>query len=337
MIARPRSQLSLAPQEGWLSLFLVATMAVVVAWSLDDASLVLGRGAWTDFLPWAALGGVIAGFIGARVGWNRPVAHLIGAIFGVLVVGVMVGSVLDETGTLNLGQRFMETASSATSAILDFAVYKLPLTRQTGHYLLVLGLLCWANGQFAASAVFRHRRPIGPIVVLGAVLVANMSATLEYQVWFLVAFSLASLFLLIRLHALDERTTWIRRRIGDPSIVGSLYLRGGTIFIMIAVFLALALTASARSAPLAGFWDDAKPTLIEVSQFLQRIIPAAPGSRTFGVPTFGSQVTIGGLWSTADEPALEIDRPAGDSQQLYWRATTYDTFTLQGWTTSAPK
>ena len=236
----------------------------------------------------------------------------------------------------SLQGKYEATANAVVNAFIDFAVRGLPVTRETGHYLLVLGLLCWANGQFAASAVFRQGRPIGPIIVLGAVLVANMSATVHDQIWFLVLFSLASLFLLTRLHALEERATWIRRRIGDPSVVSSLYLRGGTVFILIAVFLALTLTASARSAPLAGFWDDAKPALVEISQWLQRIVPAAPDSRSLGVPAFGGQVTIGGLWSTSDEEALRIQRTPGNDDKYYWRATTFDKFTLNGWTSAAP-
>jgi len=335
MMQTVRSRFGRGPTEGWLSLVLVAILAVTVAWSLDDAALVLGQREWTDFLAWAALGGVALGFIGARVGWNRPLAHTLGAVAAALIVPMMVGSVLIPHATPSTA--YHATADSVTDAVIDFAVLQLPVTRQSGHYLLVLGLLCWANGQFAASAVFRHGRPVGPIVVLGAVLVANMSATQHDQIWFLVLFSLASLFLLIRLHALEERSTWIRRRIGDPAIVGSLYLRGGTVFILSAVFLALALTASARSAPLAGFWEDAKPALVELSQWLQRIIPAAPDNRTLGVPTFGGQVTIGGLWSTSNDPALEIDRAAGDGRDLYWRASTYDRFTLTGWTTTTPQ
>jgi transglutaminase-like putative cysteine protease len=334
MIRSSRDRVLRGPTEGWISLLLVGLLAVSVAWSLDDAGLVLGRADWTDFLAWAALGGVLIGFVGARVGWNRPTAHLIGAAAAALVVPLMVGGVLDPSGSLS--DRYAATSDSVVNAVIDFAVRQLELTRETGHYLLVLGLLCWANGQFAASAVFRQGRPIGPIIVLGAVLVANMSATLHDQIWFLVLFSVASLFLLTRLHALEERSTWIRRRIGDPSVVGSLYLRGGAAFIVVAVFFSLALTASARSAPLAGVWDDAKPWLVDVSQWLQRIVPTAPDSRTLSVPAFGPQVTVGGLWSTLDEPALEISRKPGDDDKLYWRATAYDRFTLQGWNTSLP-
>jgi transglutaminase-like putative cysteine protease len=327
-----RTRIAAAPAEGWISLFLVALLAVSVAWSVDDAALVLGQRDWTDFLPWVTLGGVAAGFLGARARWSRPVAHLVGAAFAALIIPVIIGSILDPAGSLSA--RYQATAGSVVDAALDFAVRGLPVTRQTGHYLLVLGMLCWANGQFAASSVFRHGRPIGPIIVLGTILVANMSATVHDQIWFLVLFSMAGLFLLTRLHALDERATWIRRRIGDPTTVGSLYLRGGTVFIAIAIFGSLALTATARSAPLAGFWDDARPALVDVSQWLQRIIPAAPDSRALGVPSFGQQVTIGGTWSTSNEPALEIFRTSGDDRRFYWRASTYDAFTLFGWSAS---
>ncbi len=332
MIAAARARLARAPDEGWISLFLVAIMAVTVAWSLDDAALVLGQRDWTDFLAWAALGGVLVGFLGSRVGWGRPLAHLVGAAFAALIVPLMVGGVLVPGGSPAV--RFDATASTSVNAVIDLTVRGLLVTRESGHYLLVLGLICWANGQFAAAAVFRHGRPIGPILVLGSVLVANMSATVHDQIWFLVLFTMAALFLLTRLHALDERATWLRRRIGDPSTVGSLYLRGGTVFIMVAVFGALTLTASARSAPLAGFWDDAKPVIVDISQWLQRIVPAAPDSRSLGVPSFGAQVTIGGLWSTGDDPALSIRRPAGDDFRYYWRATAYDTFTMNGWVAS---
>jgi transglutaminase-like putative cysteine protease len=325
-----RRRLTAAPAEGWISLLLVAILAVSVAWSLDDAALVLGNRDATDLLPWCALGGVVAGFLATRAGWGRFVSHLVGAVFAALIVPILAGSVLDADATF--GGRYVAAAAAALNATLDFVVRGLPVTRETGHYLLVLGFLCWANGQYAASAVFRQGRPIGPIVVLGTVLVANMSATVHEQIWFLVLFSTAALFLLTRLHALDERATWIRRRIGDPAIVGSLYLRGGTVFIVIAIFGSLALTATARSAPLAGFWDDARPALVGISQWLQRIIPPAPDSRSLGVPSFGQQVTIGGLWSTSTDPALEIFRTPGDDRAFYWRATAYDTFTMTGWT-----
>ena len=88
---------TLAPEEGWSSLVLVAADGRSrTAWSIDDAGWVLGRSEWTDFLPWAAVLGVAVGFIGAKTGWSRWVAHVIGATFAALIVPIIVGSVLPQ-------------------------------------------------------------------------------------------------------------------------------------------------------------------------------------------------------------------------------------------------
>jgi transglutaminase-like putative cysteine protease len=318
-----------APEEGWISLFLVAVMAVVMAAAIDDAGWVIANGKLTDFLVWAALGGVAAGFIGSKVGWNRWLAHGIGAIFAALVVPILVGEVLKPLWPV--GAQFREMADQSLQAWTDLIVNHAPVTRAIGHHLLVFGLLCWGTGMFAASAVFRHHRPLSAVVVIGAILIANMAATQNGQLHFLLLFSLAALFLLIRLHALDEQATWARRRIGDPSTVGSIYLRGGTVFVIAAIFGSLVLTIGARSAPLAGAWDDLKPWLLDVSASIERFLPTLQNSRGIGSPQFGPSATIRGFWTTDGGLAATIQRTPGDNTPYYWRAVAYDTFNNYGW------
>lgn len=325
-----RFRTNLAPEEGWASLGLVAVMVLTAAWSIDDAGWVLGRSEWTDFLPWVALLGVVVGFIGTQVGWSRWVAHVIGATFAALIVPIVVGSILPNHGA-TFGSQFVTTAGAAVKAWNDLIVNGLPATRATGHHLLVLGLLCWGTGQFAASAVFRHRRPLSAVVVIGAVLIGNMAATVRDQLGYLMLFSLASLFLLIRLHALDEQATWMRRRIGDPAAVRSIYLRGGTVFILIAVVGSLFLTATARSAPLAGAWEEVKPVLLDISAALQKYLPTGGDNRGFGSVQFGPSATVQTSWSPNSSLALTIQRPTGDSRHYYWRVIAYDRADLYGW------
>lgn len=324
-----RLRIPLAPEEGWLTLFLVALMVVTMAGSIDDARWVLGRDEWTDFLPLAALLGVLAGFIGSKVGWSRWLAHTIGATFAALIVPILVGRVLREDA--GLGVQFVATASAMVRAWSDLIVNGFLQTQATGHHLLVLGLLCWGSGLFAASAVFRHRRPLSAVVVVGAILIGNMTATVRPQLHYLILFSLAALFLLIRLHALDEQAAWTRRRIGDPTAVRSLYLRGGTVFIVVAVLGSLVLTAAARSAPLAGAWDDLRPALIDVSAAIQRFLPAGADTRGIGGVQFGPTAIISNSWNPNNELALTIRRPPGDERQYFWRATAYDRYSYLGW------
>jgi transglutaminase-like putative cysteine protease len=324
-----RLRIPLAPEEGWLSLGLVGVMALCAAWSIDDAGWVLGRGDLTNFLPLAALLGVLVGFVGSKVGWNRWLAHTIGAIFAALIVPILVGGVLLDGGTP--GAQFVATATAGVRAWYDLIVNSLMATRETGHHLLILGLLCWATGQFAASAVFRHRRPLSAVVVIGAIVIGNMAATLRDQLGYLIIFSLASLFLLIRLHALDEQSTWTRRRIGDPAAVRAIYLRGGTVFILIAVVGSIALTATARSAPLAGAWEDLKPVLLDVSAAIQRFLPAGGDNRGIGGVQFGPTAVVQSVWSTNSSLAVTIRRPPGDDRHYYWRVAAYDRSSFFGW------
>ena len=322
-------RIPISPEEGWLSLVLVAAMAFILAASIDDAGWVVQNGKLTDFLVMAALGGVVAGFVGSKVGWNRWLAQGLGVVFAALIVPVLVGQVLAPGQSI--GYQFRFTAHEAATAWADLIINRLPLTRAVGHHLLILGLLCWATGQFAASAVFRHHRPLSAVVVIGAILVANMSATTNEQLNFLILFSVAALLLLIRLHALDEQATWARRRIGDPSAVGAIYLRGGTVFVIVAILGSLVLTAGARSAPLAGAWDDLKPWLLDVSSSIERFLPTLENSRGIGGVQFGPDAPIRGTWTTDAGLAATIDRTPGDDFPYYWRAVVYDEFNNYGW------
>jgi hypothetical protein len=328
--SRRLPKLPVAPEEGWVTLLLVAAMGYILAAAIDDAGWVLGKSNLTDFLVIAVLLGVLAGFIGAKVGWNRWVANLVGALFAALIVPILVGDVLLPPGA-SIGSQFVATADAAKGAWIDLVINKAQLTRETGHHLLILGLLCWGTGQFAASAVFRHHRPLSAVVVIGAFLVGNMVATTQPQLGYLILFSIVALFLLTRLHALDEEATWARRRIGDPSDVGRLYSRGGAVFISVAILGSLVLTASAHSAPLAGAWNDLKPWLLDVSAAIERFLPTLENSRGIGAVQFGSTATIRGTWTTPGGLAMTVQRTPGDDFPYYWRAVAYDEFDNFGW------
>ncbi len=326
-------RLPLAPAEGWLTVGFVALMALTVAWSFDDAAWVLGRAEWGDFYAWGTLLAVLLGFGGAKAGWPRWVAHLVGALAAALVLPLMVGTTLVE-GEASLGELYRATASSAVQAWIDLGYRGLGSTGETGHYLLTIGIICWSVGQFAAYAVFGHRRPLDAVIVVGIVLLANMSMTGNSQLGFLVVFSVAALAVLARTHAFDEETTWVRRRIGDASAVRSLYLRGGAVFIATAIFGSLILTASASSAPLAGWWSGFDRQLVEWGRELQRILPVGGNSRASGFG-FGNAANITGQWESRDDPAVTIRVPPGDEEPYYWRAVTFDRYFMTGWDRSA--
>jgi transglutaminase-like putative cysteine protease len=322
-------RMPLRPAEGWITVGLVGLLAVVLGWALDEPRWIQGADALTDFLPWAALGGVAVGVFGAKAGWSRWLAHSAGAVAAALVLPLVVGSILLEGWALP-GDLYRATADSVAAAWIDLAILQRTVTYEVGHYALALGILAWGSGQFAAFAVFGHRRPLDAVIVLGLVLLVNMSLTSLDQLRHLILFSLAGLLLLARCHAFEEQATWVRRRIGDPSAVRALYLRGGTVFLVAAVVGSLALTASAASAPLASVWNGVPTVLFELSERFQRYLPT--GGDRVPLPTqFGSSSRVAGLWTPTDALAMRIRLPAGETGRFLWRATVYDEFELNGY------
>ncbi len=332
-IAARQVRLPLSPVEGWVTLGLTLLLCLTFAWALDDARWVLGRETYLDFLPLAAGGGVLFGFIGPKAGLGRWRSHLVGAMAAALIIPLVVASVAHPEGA-SIGELYRATATSVVAAYGDIIVRNQASTVEYLHYLLTLGLIVWGTSQFASYAVFGHHRPLSAVTVVGLLLVGNMSITYNDQLIYLVLYSLAALFLLIRGHVLEEQSEWVRRRIGDPSSIASVYLRGGTAFIAVAVAGALVLTQTAASKPLAGAWDGASDVLLTVSRALNRFLPAGGANRSFGV-TFGPNAAVAQTWFTDSTLAVTIQRPPTDTNDYYWRAFSYDRIELTGYNTGA--
>ena len=183
-------------------------------------ALVLGRDELTDFLPWAAPGGVPSASSGrwsagaaGRPTWSAP---LRGADRAARRRDRAAAATVARSGSCSRPPPIAASApgpiSSSTRAVDD---------RQYGHHLLVLGLIVWGTARFRELRRVRASPADQRVVVVGLLLIANMSLTVRPQLTYLVVFSLARLFLLIRFHTLEEQGDWLRRRIGDPSAISS--------------------------------------------------------------------------------------------------------------------
>ncbi len=325
-------RIPLAPAEGWLTLGLAFLICLTMALALDDARWVLGRGTFLDYLPLAAAGGVLTGFIGAKVGWGRWLTYLVGALFAAIIVPLFAGTSAFPGGA-PLDQLFTATAASAVAFWVDVVILDQATTSQFVHYVYALGLFVWGTSMFVSYATFGHRRPLNGIALVGVLLVGNMALTRNDQLLYLILFSLASLFLLIRAHAFDERAEWVRRRIGDPASISSVYLRGGTVFIAAAVVASFVLTQTAASKPLAGAWDGIGDGLISMSRSFSRFLPTGGSSKSFGV-TFGSNSPVQSAWNSDATVAFTVQRSPTDLGEYYYRAYAYDEIGLNGWSVS---
>ncbi len=319
----------ITPGEGWLTLGLVVLISLVLASAVDSPAWVDGRPELTDGLVWCALLGVMTAFLGAKAGWGRWTTHVIGALFAGLLIPIIAGLPFVPPGS-SVVVAFQKTAAGSVDAYLDIFWRNLQFTDQEVHYVLVLGALLWVTTHFMTYAVFGHHRPLNGVIAAGLGLVTNMALTSQDQLAYLVVFAAASLLLLIEMHVFEERSTWLRRQIGDPAALSSLYLRGGAVFIVAALMGSLLLTQRAASAPLAGAWQGLDAQLVEMGETVSRLFPAGGDARPIGGVTFGPTALISPRWSNSTDVAFTAVVPANEDP-VYWRAATYDTFDLTAW------
>jgi transglutaminase-like putative cysteine protease len=322
--------LSLRPAEGWSSVLLLALMAALVGWAIDDAHWVLGNRTLTNFLPWAGVFGVLWGVVAAKAGRGRLLAHVGGAVVATTWLTLVVGAQLAPGESI--GGLFQATSNSVVEAYFDLVIRGRATTTEIGHFLLVLGIICWGAGHFAGYTSLAHRRPVAAVLLPGSILLANVLLTTRDQYPLLVVFSLAALLFLVRFHVADEQQAWVRHRIGDVGDAVGLSLRAGLTFVGIAVLGALLLTQSASSAPLADAWPGLKDKFIELAKPVARYFPAGGSTRITGTQ-FTDSVTVTGAWVTDSTPIFTIQTPAG-SPRGKWRAVAYDRLTGNTWSWS---
>ncbi|HLX35251.1 MAG TPA: transglutaminase domain-containing protein [Candidatus Limnocylindrales bacterium] len=330
-IDEPLDRIRLRPAEGWLTLVAVVVLVETFAWSLIDAAWIPSNQGSVGYLSFLAVGGILVELLGAKAGWNRWFTHLVGAVLaGLLLPLIAAAAVLGALGgpvdLTNLELLYRTAGNVAFQVWADLIRDGRPFTSQFGHYHLIFGALVWGAGMAASSAVFNRRRPFDAVVLVGLLLLANMSMTGNDQLVYLVVFSIAALTLLVRAHTYDEQLTWIRRRIGDPSAISGLYLTGGAQFVTAAVFGALVLTTAASSAPLQGMWTDLPSKLSGLSDLIQRLAPAGGHPRPFGAVGFQSSATTGGQWLPASGVAFTAKVEGNVTTVWRWMAGTYATY-----------
>ena len=168
-----------APPGGWLSLVLVVAMCFMLALAIDDARIILGRGALTDLLVWAAIAGALLGSLGPTIGWGRWTTYALGAIFAALIVPLLVGSSLRESE----GDRprcVPVEAEAVWAPVTDLIVLSGPADprgRPPHAHPGALGLGARRCSRATRCSVIGGRST--RVLLIGLILVANMALTFQ--------------------------------------------------------------------------------------------------------------------------------------------------------------
>jgi transglutaminase-like putative cysteine protease len=324
------SDIPLTPREGWTSLIALSVMVATVALAIDDSFWVGPIGttgvSQTGFLPVCGVLAVLVGTALAKSRLGRYQGHVVGALIGAAFV---LNAVAASVSTLpSIEGRLHALNLSLSRWVEDVFVIGAHST-ETSIFLIVLGALMWGAGQFGAYAVFRRHRPLPAVVLLGFMLLVNVSITIEDQYLHVIVFMAASLVLLIRLNLLDQAHEWRSRGMRDVGDISQSFMRNGATFVVIAVIAATTLAANASSAPLSRFWRNIDDDLLEVGYAINRYMGGITGSARGPSLMFTRSQQISGKWESSDQ--LVFTASSNDPDGSYWRGATYDSFDGVEW------
>ena len=313
----------LYPRPGWLSLGLIAVMALALAWSIQGAAWLPRLEYLAPVALYAVLAGAVLGVLPLSVVVTLPLSAIVGGLVVLWAIGGEYFPALTQAGRI--------------FALRDELATWILVLLQTGYpaelspYAIGLGALMWVTAFMASYAVYRHNRVLDAIVLLGAAIITNMSATFTDLFGHLLLFVAAALLLWLRASLVNRQEGWQRRRVNENLEVPAAIMRSGIIFAGGSVVLAWVLTSVAVAAPLTeawrgfdGVWTDVRDRFDGVFGTLTN-----PQSRITG-NSFGSSFTVSGAWVSNDDEALLV----AASRRLYMRTATYDQYTGRGWTRS---
>ena len=321
------------PEEGWLSLPLVALLAGSMAWSFADARWILGRDDLTSFLLPVGLAAALSGYVSSRLRLAPWLAQALGCVIGAFIVIEAVGASLPDSQPGLVGW-FQATTNSVTGAYLDLVWRHLPFTTQAGHFCLALGVLVWGTAQAASYDIFGYRRSVNGVLLLGVVLLANMVLTRNDQYAVLVVFSAAALGLLLMAHSADQRESWIRHRIWIGRDFQTPHVQGGVAFASTAIAAAMILTFLASSAPLAGAMSNVGQQAQDQLAGLAGWLPGGGNSRVQPGDDFGSTSQISSSFNEAPRNVFTVRVDTGPGA-THWRLAVYDDFQGVSWAVGA--
>jgi transglutaminase-like putative cysteine protease len=308
------------PRAGWQGFALLTVMVLALSWSVQGAAWLERMEFLVPLGLWAVLTGTLVGMLRWSIVATLPLGAIIGAGFLVWMIG---GEYHAALGNLERLFVLREELVRWTATVIETGY-----PAEMSPYAFGLGALMWGTAFISAYVVYRYNRVLDAILLLGAAMIANMSATFTNLFGHLVLFVIAALLLWLHAALTARQDGWQRRRVNENVEVTAAIMRTGIVFAAASVALAWVLTTVAVAAPLTGAWRSLDGVWTDMRDQFEGVFGSLtnPQSRITG-STFGPAFTVSGEWVSNDAEVLLLAAP----RPLYLRTSTYDEYTGRGW------
>ncbi len=330
------------PAEGWLPFFLLFVAANMLAGSIAAAEWAPDGSVVLFVAPLALLLSAVL----ARRPLHALPAWLLLLAYGVLLTTVYLGRLVPTPGALFAG-RGDDVFRRQWALLLDragswlLAVTEGGSSQETIVFAAGLGLGVWLLVAYAAWAVFRQRRPLAGLTLLGLALGVNgFYAGYETHRWFAAAFAGLAALLIAALHYANLEYGWRQRRVDySPEIRFEILAvaAGVAIMLLVASFTLPAINVReiARAFRELGAVQQSEQAFDRAFGGVRRPqLGSEPAFRAGGPGVLPRAFLLGGAPELYETVAMTASVRPAHPAATHWRAASYDIYTGRGWALS---
>jgi transglutaminase-like putative cysteine protease len=306
-------------REGWGTLILLTLLLLCVAWAISAAN-------WTDGL-WtlqpAVLGGMIAGLsLAAFRRLPGTLAHLLSLVLGIAWTVFLTAWLLPWEYTW---------PQALTEIYVRFSTWlAIALGKGTSTdnlvFVMQLEFVMWLMSYSCAWFLSRANNVWGAIIPSGFAVMVNLYYAPQVDNW-LFFYLLCALLLIIRTFISQQQMEWQTAHVGYNPDIGFDFLREGTIFAVLVVFVAWVAPTMTTPSDLQYAFDRFEEPWSRAQSQFNRLFSALNYRPRPGPAYFSNTLAFSGPVNLGDAPVFDVETTEG----RYWRTAVYDQYTGRGW------
>lgn len=296
---------------------------------------------WTPFLYLAQTASYMAYVLGVALGYSTFSPRLTRW----LSLGYMI-MLLPLQWTLMIDQSVsLEEQLSSTAGRLFYSTSNFLARRPVEDpifFVVIMTITFWLISSWAGFTLVRNQNYLRIVVpsAIGILIIQNYDRVAGGRLWFIAFFALMALLLLGRLHFLQNRELWRKRRVflspdNSLELSSSMAIAAG---LLIIVSWTVPASLSAWNAAIER-WEKITEPWRDFSESMENAVSAleSPSGGRRG-EFFGSELALGRGFPNSDAVMFQVQAPSLPIDQkpprYYWRGRTYDTFLNGQWVTT---
>ncbi len=315
---RPTFHLHIGLEEGWFSLFLLATVVYSAIWSVQAAQ-------WVDHLNILSLTtafGLVGGVIAAKQQrLPRLPVHLIAIVLGLLLAFWQTAGA-DYAGSTtafaNAMHQWLVTAFSGAT------------NEDDSIFLFFITALGFVLAYTSAWLVYRTRSPWLMITANAVVLLINLSNIDAGYIVFLVVFLMASLLLLLRFNLHESIRRWKRQGLRYADDLGWDVMQAGALISIGILIFSWLLPSDYTNAAAAQIWNSDSNPWVQIQNDWNRLISVGGPFNLANHGNFRDTLVLGGNPNLNNDVVFTVQSDNSSAGE-YLETLSYETYDGRGW------